>query len=51
MGVLRDQMIRELRLRRYAATTQRAYLSGTRVIHGCFAIRGRLVTTARPRPE
>lgn len=26
MGVLRDQMIRELRLRRYAATTQKTYL-------------------------
>ena len=27
MGVLRDQMIRELRLRRYAPATQRAYLA------------------------
>ena len=27
MGVLRDQMIRELRLRRYAPTTQRAYVA------------------------
>ena len=26
MGVLRDQMIRELQLRRYAPATQKAYL-------------------------
>ena len=38
MGVLRDRMIRELQLRRYAAATQKAYLEAVRGLAKYFMI-------------
>jgi integrase/recombinase XerD len=38
MGVLRDRMIRELQLRRYAAPTQKAYLAAVKGLAKHFMI-------------